>query len=107
MLRPEEVTVAVSTALDRGRSAYAARRGLDASSEFSVAGQEGGLSAEDLERAATATFLSGNFDGGVSALSEAHEEYLLVGEALSAARCAAYIALDVVRRSAYGTAATW
>jgi tetratricopeptide (TPR) repeat protein len=106
-LRPEEVTVAVSTALDRGRSAYAARRWLDASSEFSVAGQEGGLAAEDLERAATAAFLCGNFDGGVSALSMAHEEYLLVGEAPSAARCAAWLGLQLMNAGKPAAGSGW
>lgn len=104
---PEEVTVAISTALDRGRSAYAERRWQDASSEFSVAGREGGLAAEDLERAATASLLVGNFDDGVSALSKAHEEYLLVGEAPAAARCAAWLGMQLRNAGQPAAASGW
>lgn len=95
IFRPEEATVTVSTALDRGRSAFAERRWLDASSEFALAVQEGGLPAEDLERSATAALLLGRFDDGINALAKAHEEYLLVGEAPAAARCAAWMAMHL------------
>lgn len=107
MLRPEEVTVTVSTALDRGRSAFAERRWLDASSEFALAVQEGGLPAEDLERSATAALLVGRFDDGINALAKAHEEYLLVGEAPAAARCAAWLAMQFRYAGKQAAAGGW
>jgi DNA-binding CsgD family transcriptional regulator len=107
MLRPEEVTVTVSTALDRGRSAYAERRWLDASSEFALAVQQGGLPAEDLERSATAALLLGRFDDGINALAKAHEEYLLVGDAPAAARCAAWLAMQLRNAGKQAAAGGW
>lgn len=107
MLRPEEVTVTVSTALDRGRSAFAERRWLDASSEFALAVQEGGLPAEDLERSATAALLLGRFDDGINALAKAHEEYLLVGDAPAAARCAAWLAMQFRNAGKPAAAGGW
>jgi DNA-binding CsgD family transcriptional regulator len=97
----------ISTALDRGRSAFAERRWQDASSEFALAVQEGGLPAEDLERAATAALLVGRFDDGINALSKAHEEYLLVGEAPAAARCAAWLGMQLRNAGKPAAASGW
>ena len=87
--------MSTSSAVDRGRTAYAARRWHDAFEELTQAEQDSGLSADDLQRLGTVALLMGRFEAGVGYLARAHEEYLLLGEVRPAIRCAAWLGIHL------------
>ena len=85
-----------SVALDRGRVSYAEHHWTDAFSAWKDADQEGGLPAHDLELWGTAMVLIGRNSDGVETLMRAHEEFLLEGDVVNAARCAVWIGLHMM-----------
>ena len=76
------------SALERGRSAYAGRRWLEAVEQLTEADRDGGLDALDLERLGTANVLIGLLLDGVDYLGRAHTGHLSNGDHCDAARCA-------------------
>ena len=77
-----------SSALERGRSAYAGRRWLEAVEQLTEADRDGGLEAVDLERLGTACVLTGLLLDGVDYLARAQTRHLSSGGFCDAARCA-------------------
>ena len=71
--------MASSTSVDRGREDFAGRRWRAAVGHLTDADREDGLCAEDLERLAIATLLTGRTLDGVDLLTGAHEGFLGVG----------------------------
>ena len=78
--------------LERGRQAFARREWRAAFEHMRAASSQAPLSAEDLERLATATSLVGRDDDSAEAWARAHQEFLNRGETEHAARCAFWVA---------------
>ncbi|MCD4850376.1 response regulator transcription factor [Arthrobacter sp. AK01] len=84
---------APDTDLDLGRSAYSERRWSDALDCLVRADAEGGLPPQDIELVASVAMLLGLNTESVQYLTRAHDEYLTMGDANSAARCAAWLVM--------------
>ena len=95
------------TGLDQGRSAFRDHRWTDAFENFRDADQRGGLPAADLERLATAEILTGNAVTGLESLTRAHEEYLVMGDIVGAARCAGWMAMHLTHLGEGARAGGW
>ncbi|KIS26730.1 LuxR family transcriptional regulator [Arthrobacter sp. SPG23] len=93
--------------LDQGRSAFEEHRWTDAFEHLSDADQGGGLPAPDLERLATAEILTGKSDAGIDTLTRAHEEYLVVGDVVGAARCAGWIGIHLMNSGQLARSTGW
>ena len=95
------------TALDLGRSAFAEHRWSDAYDCFARAEAEGGLPPQDLELMASVAVLLGHNSEGIELLTRAHEEFLVVGEMSSAARCATWLVLHLMRSGETARGSGW
>ncbi|WP_115788851.1 helix-turn-helix transcriptional regulator [Arthrobacter silvisoli] len=93
--------------LDLGRAAYDDHRWGEAFGHFGDAHREGGLPAADLERFATAAFLTGHADDGTGALARAHEEFLLTGDVPGAVRCAAWLGIHLLNSGSSAASSGW
>jgi DNA-binding CsgD family transcriptional regulator len=99
--------VTAETGLDQGRGAFREHRWTEAFESFREADRQGGLPAADLERLATAEILTGHAATGLESLTRAHEEYLVVGDIVGAARCAAWLALHLMNTGEGARAGGW
>ncbi|MET3176069.1 UNVERIFIED_ORG: DNA-binding CsgD family transcriptional regulator [Arthrobacter sp. UYCu721] len=88
--------MSAETGIDQGRSAFQKHRWTEAYESFRDADQRGGLPAPDLERLATAEILTGKMTTGLETLTRAHEEYLVVGDVVGAARCAGWMGMQLM-----------
>ncbi|MBT2532031.1 DNA-binding response regulator [Arthrobacter sp. ISL-48] len=95
------------TGIDQGRSAFRESRWTDAFKNFRDADQLGGLPAPDLERLATAEILTGDTNSGLETLTRAHEEYLVVGDIVGAARCAGWMGMQLMHLGEVSRAGGW
>lgn len=93
--------------LDRGRSAFEEHRWTEAFEHFLDADRRGGLPAPDLERLATVEILTGKSAMGIDTLTRAHEEYLVVGDVASAARCAGWIGMHLMNTGQMARSSGW
>jgi ATP/maltotriose-dependent transcriptional regulator MalT len=93
--------------LEQGREWYAQRAWADAQRSLSLADQTAPLSADDLERLATAAYMIGRDDDSLKALARAHEAHLDAGEEARAARCAFWLGLRLLLRGEMGPATGW
>ena len=82
-------------ALELARVAYQEHRWTAAREAFSDAQREGPLPARDLELAATAAFLLGLENEGIDTLTRAHEAFLAASDIAGAARCAAWLGIQL------------
>ncbi|MFW6034585.1 MAG: LuxR C-terminal-related transcriptional regulator [bacterium] len=73
--------------LDRGRDAYARQSWADAYARLAEADRATHLEPGDLERLATAAYLTGNEAGAVTVLTRAYHALVDLGEIERAARC--------------------
>lgn len=96
-----------ATALDLGRSAFAEHRWSDAFDSFAQADESGGLPARDLELMASTALLLGRTADGVTILTRAHEEYLVLGDVPAAARCAAWLVLYLMDAGESARSSGW
>ncbi|MCA4132437.1 helix-turn-helix transcriptional regulator [Arthrobacter sp. M4] len=96
-----------ATALDLGRSAFAEHRWSDAFDCFAEADTEGGLPAQDLEQMASTALLLGRSTEGVDILCRAYDEYLVLGDVPSAARCAAWLVLYLSESGEQARSSGW
>lgn len=99
--------MSAETGIDQGRSAFREHRWTDAFASFRDADQRGGLPAVDLERLATAEILTGSAATGLESLTRAHEEYLVVGDVVGAARCAGWMAIHLTNMGEAARAGGW
>jgi DNA-binding CsgD family transcriptional regulator len=95
------------TGIDQGRSAFRENRWTDAFESFRDADQRGGLPAQDLDRLAIAEILTGNITAGLDTLTRAHEEYLVVGDVVGAARCAGWMGMQLMNVGEAARAGGW
>ncbi|KRE74205.1 helix-turn-helix transcriptional regulator [Arthrobacter sp. Soil762] len=95
------------TGIDEGRSAFREHRWTDAFEIFRDADQRGGLPAPDLDRLAIAEILTGNTTAGLDTLTRAHEEYLVVGDVVGAARCAGWMGMQLMNLGEAARAGGW
>ena len=96
-----------TSALDRGRGAFARRAWADAYCELSAADHEAPLSPEDLERLAVAAYLAGRDDDGAGVSARAYHELLRLGVAPRAARCAFWLGFTLVHRGELARGGGW
>jgi DNA-binding CsgD family transcriptional regulator len=99
--------VSAEAGIDQGRSAFQEHRWTEAYENFRDADHRGGLPAADLERLATAEILTGESTTGLETLTRAHEEYLVMGDAESAARCAGWMGMQLMFLSEQAQAGGW
>lgn len=93
--------------LDRGRSAFREHRWSEAFEQFVDADRTGGLPTADLERLSTVETLIGRVTASVDALTRAHEEYLVVGDVASAARCGAWLGMYLMNNGEMARSQGW
>ena len=94
-------------ALDRGRGAFGRHAWADAYSGLSAADHEAPLSPEDLERLALAAYLAGRDDDGADISARAYHEWLRLGDAARAARCAFWLGFTLVHRGELARGGGW
>jgi DNA-binding CsgD family transcriptional regulator len=93
--------------LDRGREAFVRQAWGDAYTELLTADQERPLEPEDLERLATAAYLTGRDDDSAEVWARAHHEFLSRGNAERAVRCAFWLGLQLVIKGEMAHAGGW
>ncbi|MBT2594384.1 helix-turn-helix transcriptional regulator [Arthrobacter sp. ISL-72] len=93
--------------LDRGRSAFTEHRWSEAFEQFVDVDRTGGLPTADLERLSTVENLIGKVTASVDALTRAHEEYLVVGDVASAARCGAWLGMYLMNNGEMARSQGW
>jgi DNA-binding CsgD family transcriptional regulator/tetratricopeptide (TPR) repeat protein len=99
--------VDVVVEIEQAREFYAGRAWSDAYAALSAADRDAALPADDLELLATAAYMIGREDDYFSALGRAHQAHLDAGEALHAARCALWVAMNLAQRGEMGHAGGW
>ncbi|WP_248759668.1 helix-turn-helix transcriptional regulator [Pseudarthrobacter sp. SSS035] len=99
--------MSAETGIDQGRSAFQEHRWTEAYQTFREADRRGGLPAADLERLATAEMLTGESTTGLESLTRAHEEYLVMGDVEGAARCAAWMGMQLMFLGEQARAGGW
>jgi DNA-binding CsgD family transcriptional regulator len=93
--------------LEQGREAYARRAWLEAHDLLTSAHERVALEGPDLELLATCAFMLGQDDESVAWLERAHHRFLEDRETLRAARCAAWIGMNLAVRGKIGPATGW
>src|SRR6266516_1542117 len=94
-------------ALDRGRGSFGRHAWADAYSGLSAADHEAPLSPDDLERLALAAYLVGRDDDGADISARAYHEWLRLGDAPRAARCAFWLGFTLVYRGEFARGGGW
>jgi len=93
--------------LEQGREAYASRAWLQACECLERAHAQGPLDPPDLELLSIVAFMLGRDDDCVAWLERAHLRHLEEDEIRPAARCAAWIGLNLASRGEIGPASGW
>jgi DNA-binding CsgD family transcriptional regulator len=93
--------------LERGRASFQRRAWADAFDKLSAADQESPLAPQDLERLATAAYLVGRDADSDEVLARAHQEWLRLGDAERAARCAFWLAFGLLNRGELARGGGW
>jgi DNA-binding CsgD family transcriptional regulator len=93
--------------LDRGRESFGRQAWADAYAQLFAADHEWPLGPEDLERLAVAAFLVGRDAESAEAWERAHHECLRLGDAARAARCAFWLAVELLNRGERARAGGW
>lgn len=90
-----------------GRESFERRDWGPAYEQLSAVAREQAPAADDLERLATAAYLVGRDEESDDAWARAHHEWLRVGDAPRAARCAFWLALGLLLRGEEIRAGGW
>ena len=93
--------------LDRGRESFERRAWADAFADLMAADRETPLGPEDLERLATAAYLVGRDADSDEVWARAHHEWLRLGGAERAARCAFWLAIGLLQRGELARGGGW
>ncbi len=91
----------------RARDAYHRQAWRAAHSEYAAADRATSLAPDDLERFATAAFLTGREAESVDTLARAHHEFMNRGDAEAAARCGMRIGLRMAMNGEMPRGAGW
>jgi DNA-binding CsgD family transcriptional regulator len=97
----------MSSSLDHARSAFSQDRWADAYASLATLDRSDGLAPADLERFATAAFLSGKDIESRDILARAHRAYLDLDDPVGAGRCAFWLAFGYVNRGDLAQAGGW
>ncbi|HEY6064620.1 MAG TPA: protein kinase [Thermoanaerobaculia bacterium] len=93
--------------VDRGRDAFVRHNWSDAWAELSAANQETPLEPEDLDRLATAAYLTGRDADATDLWGRAHQAFLSRNDLPRAARSALWLAFGLIARGESSTSAGW
>jgi ATP/maltotriose-dependent transcriptional regulator MalT len=93
--------------LVRGRESFGRWAWADAFDQLSAADREAPLAPEDLERLAIAAYLVGSDADRDDVLARAHQEWLRLGAAERAARCAFWLAFGLLNRGELARGGGW
>jgi DNA-binding NarL/FixJ family response regulator len=93
--------------LHRGRESFGRRAWADAFDKLSAADRETPLAPEDLELLAMAAYLVGRDVDRDEVLARAHQEWLRLGSAERAARCAFWLAFGLLNRGELARGGGW
>lgn len=96
-----------SDALERGLNAFRRQAWAEATDLFVAADDETPLDPDDLERLATAAWLSGRDGESATAWTRAHSKLLDRGDVEGAARCAFWLAFSLMLRGERERAGGW
>ena len=99
--------MAVADNLNRGRDAFLRRGWTDAYMLLAAADSDEPLPPEDLERLATAAYLIGKDAESAEIWTRAHQEFLGRGAVARAARCAFWLAFDLMHLGERARAGGW
>ena len=94
-------------ARNRGRESFNRHAWGDAFALLSQADQEAPLDLDDLERLATAAYLTGRDAESTAALSRAHQACLSAGNVPRAIRCAYWLGMSLMHKGEYAQAGGW
>src|SRR5262249_36115876 len=94
-------------ALDRGRRAFGRQAWTEACTDLSAADADRSLEAEDLERLATASYLTGRLGDSADIWARAHRQFLSRGDVDRAARCAFWLAFGLLHHGERARAGAW
>jgi ATP/maltotriose-dependent transcriptional regulator MalT len=94
-------------ALDRGRESFARQAWGDAYAQLSAADHGASLDPEDLERLATAAYLTGRDADSTDVWTRAHHECLRLGDAARAARCAFWLGFGLLLKGEMARGGGW
>jgi ATP/maltotriose-dependent transcriptional regulator MalT len=93
--------------LERGRESFERRAWGNAFDQLSAADQQTPLAPEDLERLAMAAYLVGRDADRDEVLARAHQEWLRLGSAVGAVRCAFWLAFGLLNRGELARRGGW
>ncbi|HET9610116.1 MAG TPA: LuxR family transcriptional regulator [Acidimicrobiales bacterium] len=93
--------------LDEGRGAYGRRAWAEAYDRLSAADRRVALGADDLERLATAAYLTGHDATSSDAWTRAHQARLDAGDPEGAVRCAFWLGFGFVQRGEVAQGGGW
>jgi serine/threonine protein kinase len=93
--------------VERGRESFNKHHWGDAYAELSAANRQTSLDPEDLERLATAAYLTGNDADSTDLWARAHQEHLARGDSARAARSALWLAFGMLARGEMATTGGW
>ncbi len=93
--------------LDRARRAFAERAWQDAYDDFDAADRAASLEPTDLERCATAAYLTGHDSESTDAWSRAHEGWRECGNEQRAVRCAFWLGFALLQRGDMAQGSGW
>jgi DNA-binding CsgD family transcriptional regulator len=99
--------VADGDELAAAQEAYEHRRWAEACAHLVAADQQGSLDAEQLDRLATAAYLTGATEDAAGAWERAHHAYLRDGAVAQGVRCAFWLAIALVLRGEHARAGGW
>jgi DNA-binding CsgD family transcriptional regulator len=97
----------IPVALERGRTSFDARAWGDTYVELGAADLASALGGDDLERAATAAYLSGHDDDADAYWTRAHRYWVDVGDDRRAARCGFWLSFTALLRGDTARSAGW
>jgi DNA-binding CsgD family transcriptional regulator len=97
----------MADALDRARGSFGRRAWADARAQLSALDHESPLGPADLERLAMAAYLVGRDDDSADVWARAFQDWLRVGDAPRAARCAFWLSLGLLHRGEFARSGGW
>jgi DNA-binding NarL/FixJ family response regulator len=94
-------------ALARGRELFEQKAWGKSFRLLEAADRDAALEPDDLERLAVAAYLTGRDEENEQARARAHQAFLARGDLEGAARCACWLAFDLLQRGAMAPASGW
>jgi DNA-binding CsgD family transcriptional regulator len=96
-----------SRALSAGRAAYRRQAWREAYTELAAADQERPLGPDDLQRLATAAYLTGHDQQSAELWARAHHEFVAGGDPARAVRCAFWLVYGLLEQGEGARASGW